>query len=149
MAVLDIRMDGDPILNRRTMRLKSVNSQVRGMLKDMTDTLHATNNGAAIAGPQVGLPFRLVVIDMGEGLIQLVNPVIVYSSGVQESEEGCLSFPGMFGITVRPKRVRVEALDENGKAITLRATGEMAKCLCHEIDHLDGTVFVSHVKRWI
>lgn len=149
MAVCKIRTGNDPVLHRRCMHVQTVGSRVRDALRDMTDTLHATTNGAAIAAPQIGLPLRLVVIDFDGKFYQLVNPRIVRASGAQECVEGCLSLPGKFGVTVRPSRVKVEALDENGKPVTLYARGDMAKCLCHEIDHLDGRVFWEHVEKWL
>lgn len=149
MAVLKIRLSDDPILHRKCLPLRKVDDRVRAMLADMADTLHATENGAAIAAPQVGLPFQLVVIDYEDQFYQLVNPRIVHASGVREDVEGCLSLPGKFGIVVRPSRVKVEALNEKGEKVVIRAAGEMAKCFCHEIDHLNGEVFWDKVEEWV
>ena len=110
------------------------------ILNDMVDTLHATPNAAAIAACQIGILKRLVVIDMDNDLIKLVNPQIIEASGKQECVEGCLSFPGKFGKTIRPRKVKVKALDENGNEIILTGEGDMSKCFCHEIDHLNGIV---------
>lgn len=115
----------------------------------MTDTLHATPNGAAIAANQVGILKRLVVIDMGTGLMKLVNPVIVEQTGEQDCIEGCLSFPEKYGRTIRPQTVIVKAVDENGEEVTLTGIDEMAKCFCHELDHLDGVCFVDKVTEWL
>ena len=113
------------------------------------DTLHATDNGAALAAPQVGILRRLVVIDYEGYCLKLVNPVIVEKEGTQDCIEGCLSFPNVFGRTVRPMRVVVEALDENGESVRFDVDGDMAKCFCHEIDHLDGIVFTDHVTEYL
>lgn len=149
MAVLPIRLNGDPILRQKCLPIRRVDDRVRAVLRDMTDTLHASENGAAIAAPQVGLPFQLVVIDYEDCFYQLVNPRIVRASGAREDVEGCLSLPGRFGMVVRPSRVKVEALNEHGEKIVIHAVGEMAKCFCHEIDHLNGEVFWDKVEEWV
>lgn len=149
MAVLKIRLEGDPILHKKCLPVRRVDERVRAILRDMTDTLHACENGAAIAAPQVGLPFQLVVIDYEDRFYQLVNPRIVRASGAREDVEGCLSLPGRFGMVVRPRRVKVEALNERGEKVVIHAAGEMAKCLCHEIDHLNGEVFWDKVEEWV
>lgn len=115
------------------------------ILDDMLETLHSIPNSAAIAANQVGILKRLVVIDMGEGVMKLVNPEIIESSGKQECTEGCLSFPGKFGTTVRPQKVTVKALNENGEEIIIIGEDDLAKCFCHELDHLDGKVFIDKV----
>lgn len=145
MALRAIRINNDPILKRRCREVQQVDGHIRQLLDDMLETLHRTSNGAAIAAPQVGVLKRLVVIDMGElsgGVLKLVNPNIVSSSGKQICDEGCLSFPDRWAQTVRPAHVVVEALDENGQPITLTGEAELAQCLSHEIDHLDGIVFL-------
>ena len=145
MAVRKLRINDDPILRKRSREVAAVDDRIRMLLSDMADTLHDTPNGAALAGSQVGILKRLVVIDMGEGLIKLVNPMITETSGQQECIEGCLSFPDRFGRTTRPARVTVQALNEYGETIQLPGEGEMAKCFCHEIDHLDGILFIDKV----
>lgn len=149
MAVLKLRYDGDEILRKKCKEVKKVDDRIREILDDMTETLHATPNGAAIAACQVGILKRLVVIDMGTGLMKLVNPVITESVGEQECVEGCLSFPDKFGRTVRPKAVVVKAQNEQGEEVTLTGTDDMAKCFCHELDHLDGVCFVDKVTEWL
>lgn len=144
MAVRNIRRKGDEALRKKCKEVTEVNDRIRGLLDDMMDTLHATQNGAALAANQVGILKRLVVIDYHDTVLKLVNPRIVESSGTQECMEGCLSFPGVFGKTIRPQNVVVSALDENGSELTLEGEGEMAKCFCHELEHLDGTVFLDH-----
>lgn len=149
MAILNIRCDGDDILRKRCKEVKVVDDRIREILDDMTETLHATPNGAAIAASQVGILKRLVVIDMGTGLMKLINPVIVKQAGKQECIEGCLSFPDRFGKTVRPQSVVVKALNEHGEEVTFTGIDDMAKCFCHELDHLDGICFVDHVTEWL
>ena len=149
MAIRQIRYEGDDILRKKCKRVEEVNEHIRMLLDDMLDTLHNTKDGAAIAAPQVGIVQRLVVIDMGNGVIKLINPEIIEEKGIQECVEGCLSIPNKYGNTLRPKKVTIKALDENGKEITLTGIGEMAKCFCHEIDHLNGILFSDKVTKWL
>lgn len=149
MAVRKLRFEGDEILKKKCKEVTEVDDRVRQLLDDMMDTLHETENGAAMAANQVGILRRLVVIDYEGQCLKLVNPRIVESSGTQDCVEGCLSFPDLFGRTVRPMKVTVKALNENGEEITLEGEGEMAKCFCHELDHLDGRVFVDIVSEYI
>ena len=149
MAIRQIRYEGDDILRKKCNRVEEVNEHIRMLLDDMLDTLHNTKDGAAIAAPQVGILQRLVVIDMGNGVIKLINPEIIEEKGIQECVEGCLSIPNKYGNTLRPKKVTIKALDENGKEITLTGRGEMAKCFCHEIDHLNGILFSDKVTKWL
>lgn len=149
MALRQLRYNDDDILRKKCREVTEVNDHIRIILDDMLDTLHNIENGAAIAAPQVGILKRLVVIDMGTGVYKLVNPEIIDESGEQNCIEGCLSFPNRFGETVRPKKVTIKALNENGEEIILTGEGEMAKCFCHEIDHLDGNLFIDKVTKWI
>jgi len=149
LAIRQIRYEGDDILRKKCKRVEEVNDHIRMLLDDMLDTLHNTKDGAAIAAPQVGIVQRLVVIDMGNGVIKLINPEIIEEKGIQECVEGCLSIPNKYGNTLRPKKVTIKALDENGKEITLTGRGEMAKCFCHEIDHLNGILFSDKVTSWL
>lgn len=149
MAILNMRYEGDEILRKKCKEVKAVDDRIREILDDMAETLHNTPNGAAVAANQLGILKRLVVIDMGTGLIKLVNPVITEATGEQEVVEGCLSFPDKVGKLLRPQAVVVEALNEKGEAITLTGEDELAKCFCHEIDHLDGICFVDKVFEWL
>ncbi len=149
MAILNMRYEGDEILRKKCKEVKAVDDRIREILRDMAETLHNTPNGAAVAANQLGILKRLVVIDMGEGVIKLVNPVVVEAEGEQEVVEGCLSFPDKVGKLTRPQTVVVKALNEKGEAITLTGTDDMAKCLCHEIDHLDGICFTDKVTEWL
>lgn len=147
MALRQIRLNDDPILRKKSREIPEVTDEVRTILNDMAETMYHTENGGGLAACQVGILRRLVVIDMGSGLIKLVNPRIVKQSGTQVCIEGCLSFPNVWGKTIRPKKVVVEALDENGQAVVIHGSGEMAKCLCHELDHLDGIVFTDIMEK--
>lgn len=149
MALRQIRMFDDEILRKASRPVARVDSRIREILTDMADTLHNTPNASGLAACQVGILKRLVVIDMKEGLIQLVNPEIVAREGEELVTEGCLSFPGTWGKTLRPQRVTVRALDERGEEVTIEGTGPLAKCLCHEIDHLDGIVFTDRIVEYI
>lgn len=142
MAVRKLRYEEDDILRKRCKEVLAVDDKIRGYLDDMMDTLHHTENGAALAANQVGILKRLVVVDYCGYCLKLVNPVIIGSSGVQECMEGCLSFPGSFVKTIRPQKVTVEALDEFGRTIMIEGEDEMAKCFCHELEHLDGKIFL-------
>lgn len=149
MALRQIRLIGDEILRKKSRTVEVVDDKIRQILNDMAETMYNTENGGGLAGPQVGILKRLVVIDMGQGLIKLVNPKIISQEGTQEVLEGCLSIPNKFGKLTRPAKVIVQALNENGEEITLTGTGDMAKCFCHEIDHLEGILFTDLVTEYI
>lgn len=149
MALRQIRLFGDEILRKKSREVEVVDDKIRQILNDMAETMYNTENGGGLAAPQVGILKRLVVIDMGKGLIKLINPKIISEEGKQEVIEGCLSNPNVFGKLIRPAKVTVQALDENGKEVTLIGTGELAKCFCHEIDHLEGVLFTDLVTEYI
>lgn len=149
MALRQIRLFGDEILRKRSKEVLVVDDKIRQILNDMADTMYNTENGGGLATPQVGILKRLVVIDMGQGLIKLVNPRIIKKEGIQEVIEGCLSYPNRWGKLKRPAKVTVQALNEYGKKIILTGTGDLAKCFCHEIDHLDGILFTDFVTEYI
>ena len=117
MALRQLRYEGDEILRKKCKKVEEVDDHIRMILDDMLDTLHNTEDGAAIAAPQIGILKRLVVIDMGTGIIKLVNPEIIEEKGIQECVEGCLSIPNKYGNTIRPKKVTIKALNENGEEI--------------------------------
>lgn len=142
MAVRNLRYHEDPILRKRCKQIDVVDDRIRELLDDLMETLHHTENGAALAANQVGILKRLVVIDYCGQQWKLVNPKIIGREGLQECVEGCLSFPGQFVKTIRPQKVTVQALDENGKKVIIEGEDEMAKCFCHEIGHLDGEIFL-------
>ncbi len=148
MAIRNIRKDGDEILRKRSKEVETINEKILILLQDMADTLYKAD-GVGLAAPQVGVLKRVVVIDVGEGLIELVNPVIKSQSGQQCMAEGCLSVPGIWGEVNRPTHVVVEALNSKGEKIVIEGEGLLAIALCHEIDHLDGILFKDKVVRFL
>lgn len=141
MSKLLLHYDDDPILKQKCRKVADVDDSVRDILDDMMDTLTRTPGAAALAANQVGVLLQLIVIDWAGYHLKLVNPEILETEGTRECMESCLSFPGKHLRTLRPRAVKVYALDENGNTVQLDLAGEMAKCLCHEIDHLQGIVF--------
>lgn len=141
MAIRQIRVIGDEILNKECKPVKEMTDRTRELIEDMFETMYEAN-GVGLAAPQVGVLKRIVVIDVGEGPIVLINPQIIESSGEQTGEEGCLSVPGKFGIVTRPDRVKVRAFDENMNEFEMEGEGLLARAFCHELDHLDGKLYV-------
>lgn len=146
MAVRIVREEGDEILRKKSREVEVVDDRIRELLNDMVDTMHRYN-GVGLSAVQVGILKRLVVIDLydDKGPIKLVNPVIIKTKGEQEVEEGCLSFPNQYAKMIRPAEVVAEALDENGKKIKIKAKGLLAQAICHELDHLEGILFVDNM----
>ena len=140
MALRQIRKKGDEILYKKSKEVKVFDQKLAELLDDMYDTMK-DSDGVGLAAPQVGILKRCVVIDIGEGKIELVNPVIIEEEGSQIGQEGCLSIPNVWGDVKRPKRVTVSAFDRNGTAITQEGEDLLAVALCHEIDHLNGELF--------
>lgn len=148
MAIRNLRYEGDEILNKVSKPIEIIDEKIKELAKDMMDTMHKYD-GLGLAGPQVGILKRIIVIDLYEEGTQftLINPVIVKAKGEQLVDEGCLSFPNKFGKVKRPKEVVVEALDIDGKKVKLEARDLLAQALCHEIDHLNGNLFVEKVEE--
>lgn len=146
MAIRIIRENGDEILRKKAKEVEKVDDKIREILDDMVETMHQFN-GVGLAGPQIGLLKRLIVIDLydDEGPIKLVNPKMIKQEGEQEVEEGCLSFPNQFAKIIRPAKVTIEALNENGEKIKIKAEGLLAQAISHELDHLDGILFVDKI----
>ena len=146
MAIRIIREDGDEILRKKARQVEEVNDKIREILEDMVETMHQFN-GVGLAGPQIGILKRLVVIDLYDdnGPIKLVNPKIIKQEGKQEVEEGCLSFPNQFAKIIRPAKVTIEALNEKGEKIKIKSEGLLAQAISHELDHLDGILFVDKI----
>ena len=140
MALRKIRKKGDEILYKRSKEITEFDKKLAELLDDMYDTMKDAD-GVGLAAPQVGVLKRCVVIDIGEGRIELVNPVIVEAEGSQIGQEGCLSVPNVWGDVERPKRVKVSAFDRNGKPVKQEGEDLLAVALCHEIDHLNGELF--------
>lgn len=147
MAIRNLRYDNDEILKKRSKEIEVIDDKIRELAADMMETMHKYE-GLGLAGPQVGVLKRIIVIDLYEEGMQftLINPVIVKAKGEQIVEEGCLSFPNQFGKVKRPKEVEVEALDIDGKKVRIKAKDLLAQALCHEIDHLNGVLFVEKVE---
>ncbi len=136
--------DKDDVLRKKSKPVEKIDKRILELLDDMAETMrHA--DGVGLAAPQVGILRRVVVIDVGEGLIELINPEIVETSGQQRGAEGCLSIPGVRGEVIRPEKVKVKALNRKGEPIEITGTGLLARALCHEIDHLDGILFIDKV----
>ena len=148
MAIRNVVKEGDDVLRKSARPVIEFNKRLHTLLDDMAETMYATN-GVGLAANQVGILRRVVVIDVGEGLIELVNPEIVEKSGNQQEVEGCLSSPGEYGITSRPMRVKVEAFDRNGNEVSYEGEGLLARAFCHELDHLDGVLYTSKVIEWL
>ncbi len=148
MAIRNIVKDGDSILNKKCRPVEKFDPKLADLLDDMAETMHLAN-GVGLAAPQVGILRRIVVIDVGDGVIELINPQIIAYSGEQEGVEGCLSFPGEWGITKRPRYVKVKAFDRNGNEFTKDGKDLLAKAFCHEIDHLNGIVFKQVAERML
>lgn len=141
MAKRTIRLSTDDVLRKRCKTVTKITPNIHMLLDDMADTMYAAN-GVGLAAPQVGILKRIVVIDIGEGLVELINPEIIETSGSQVGNEGCLSFPGYSAPVERPNYVKVKALDRNGDEIIVEGKELMARALCHETDHLDGVLYV-------
>ena len=143
MAIRKIREYGDEILRKKAREVEVVDEKIRELIEDMIETMHKYN-GVGLAAPQVGILKRVVVIDLYDdnGPISLINPKIVKQKGKQEGEEGCLSFPNQYAKLIRPEEVVAEALNENGEKIKIKAKGLLAQAICHELEHLDGILFI-------
>ena len=144
MAKLKILKDGDTALRLKSRPVSDINNRILTLLDDMTETMRAAD-GVGLASPQVGVLRRVVVIECEPGnVLELINPVIVERKGSQHELEGCLSVPGRQGYTDRPMYVKVEALNRRGEMMTYEGEGLLARAFCHEIDHLDGTLFIDN-----
>ena len=139
---------GDEVLRKQSKPMQKFDLRLWLLLRDMAETMYKAE-GVGLAAPQVGILRRVVVIDIGEGLVELVNPEIIATEGEQAGPEGCLSVPGRQGYVVRPNKVTVRAQDRNGKHFELTGEGLMARALCHEIDHLDGVIYVDKMDHEI
>ena len=144
MAIREIRKEGDDILAKKCKEVVAFDKKLHILLDDMYDTMRKSD-GVGLAAPQVGILKRAVVINVGDGRIELINPSIVEESGSQTGQEGCLSVPGVFGIVERPNKVTVRAQDRDGKWFKLTGEELLARAMCHEIEHLDGHLFRERV----
>ena len=148
MALRQVRYKEDDVLYKECKEVKKFDEKLGILLDDMYDTMKKAN-GVGLAAPQVGILKRAVVIDIGDGRIELINPQIIETSGLQTGTEGCLSFPNVWGEVERPNYVKVKAFDRYGKEFELEGEELLARAICHECDHLDGIVFTSHVIRFV
>ena len=148
MAIRVIRTEEDPVLRKISRPVKEVTPKIITLIDDMLDTMYEAM-GVGLAAPQVGILKRIVVIDIGEGPIVLINPEILETSGEQTGEEGCLSVPGKCGQVTRPNYVKIRALDEDMNEFEMEGEGLLARAFCHEIDHLDGKMYVDLVEGGI
>lgn len=146
MAIRNIVKIGDEILHKVCRTQLNFDDKLAQILDDMKETMYAAE-GVGLAAPQIGILRRYCIVDVGDGLIELINPVIIEESGVQVGQEGCLSLPGESGITKRPLKVTVRAQDRFGNTFTVSGEGLKAKAFCHEIDHLNGIVYTERVIR--
>lgn len=146
MAIREIREAGDEILKKKSREVEKIDERLQILIDDMIDTMHEYN-GVGLAAVQVGILKRLLVIDLydDKGPIAMINPVILKEKGEQEVEEGCLSFPNQFAKIIRPAEVIVEYTDRNGKRIKLKAKELLAQAISHEVDHLNGEVFIDKI----
>ena len=148
MAIRKIVTQGDELLTKRCRPVTEFNQRLHTLLDDMKETL-ADADGAGLAAPQVGILRAVCVVDVGEGPIELVNPEIIATEGEQNGAEGCLSYPGEFGLVKRPMKVTVRAQDRDGNWFEKTGEALCARAFCHEIDHLHGILFTSHVSRML
>jgi len=144
MAILDIRKYPDPCLRNKCREIEVVDSEIRRLLDDMAMTMYSVN-GIGLAAPQVGLDIKIIVIDIGQGLLKLVNPKIIKSEGVSVLEEGCLSIPDTYVKIKRKQKLVISALDNYGKSQLIRAEGLLAHAFGQEIDHLNGKLIIDYL----
>lgn len=145
MAIREIRTMGDEVLTKKCKEVKTMTPRTKVLIEDMLDTMYEAS-GVGLAAPQVGILKRIAVIDVGEGPIVLINPEIIETDGEQTGDEGCLSVPGKVGTVTRPNYVKVKALDENMEEVIYEGEELLARAFCHEIEHLDGCLYVEKVE---
>lgn len=145
MATRTIKIEGESVLRKRSRAVEVIDSRIEQLLDDMKETMEQAD-GVGLAAPQIGVLKRVVTIDVGEGLIEMINPNILEYSGEQFGDEGCLSVPGKFGKVRRPNWVRVEFQNRQGEKVKLEGAGLFARAVFHEVDHLEGILFVDKVE---
>lgn len=145
MALRTIRLEGDPVLNKVCKEVKEITPKIQTLIDDMLETMYDAN-GVGLAAPQVGILRRIVVIDVGEGPIVMINPTIIETAGEQTGDEGCLSVPGKAGEVTRPNYVKARFFDENMDEYEIEGEELLARAICHELEHLDGHLYVEKVK---
>ena len=145
MALREIRVEGDPVLTKVCKEVKEITPRTQDLIDDMIETMYEAN-GVGLAAPQVGILKRIVVIDVGEGPIVMINPRIISQDGEQTGDEGCLSVPGKAGIVTRPNHVVARFFDEDMEECEIEGEELLARAICHELDHLDGHLYVEKVE---
>lgn len=145
MALREIRVEGDPVLAKVCKEIKEVTPRIQDLIDDMIETMYEAN-GVGLAAPQVGILKRLVVIDVGGGPIVMINPRIIAQDGEQTGDEGCLSVPGKAGLVTRPNYVKARFFDEEMNECEIEGEELLARAICHELDHLDGHLYVEKVE---
>ena len=145
MSVLEIKKAGDPVLKEVAKPVAKIDRKVKQLIDDMLETMYAAD-GVGLAAPQVGISRRIIVIDAGEGPLELINPEIVEKEGTELGTEGCLSVPGYFGEVERFAKVTVEGLNRMGKKVQISGEGLLGRALQHEIDHLEGVLFIERAQ---
>ena len=148
MAIREIRKTPDEVLYKKSREVTDFDERLHTLLDDMADTMYEAN-GVGLAAVQVGILKRVVVIDVGDGIMELINPVIIEKADSQTGTEGCLSFPGQWGIVTRPDYVKVKALDRYGNEQIFEGRELLARAFCHELEHLDGHAFIEKVERFV
>ena len=148
MALRSIRFEGDEVLRKKSKEVEEINERIISLIDDMVETMYDAD-GVGLAAPQIGVLKRIAVIDNGERLIELINPVIIEKTGEQLEIEGCLSVPGKAGIVKRPENITVEALNRKGQKQVFKGTDLLARALSHEIDHLEGILFIDKTIRFV
>ena len=146
MAIRQLRYSEDPILRKKSREITEINDRIKTLVEDMAETMYE-NEGVGLAGPQVGVLRRVVVIDIGEELLKLINPEIVEFEGENIDIEGCLSVPGVSGKVKRPENVKIKYMDIDGNEKELEGNGLLARAMCHEIDHLNGILFIDKDRK--
>ena len=141
MAILNIIKEGDPVLRKKCRPVEEITPRILQLLDDMHETLEKAQ-GVGLAAPQVGVMRRIVIVEIEDKKYEMINPEIIETKGKQEEIEACLSVPEKFGLVKRPQWVKVRATDRNGKVYEVSGNGLMARCFCHELDHLDGTLYI-------
>ncbi|WP_410506381.1 peptide deformylase [Haloimpatiens sp. FM7315] len=144
MALRNIRVNGDEILRKKCRKVENIDHRIITLIEDMKETMYKAD-GVGLAAPQIGILKRIAVIDVGEGPIVIINPEIIETKGKAVDIEGCLSIPGSQGKVERPDEVKVKAQNEKGEEVILKGKGLLARAFCHEIDHLDGILFIDKV----
>jgi len=146
MAIRQLRFVGDPILRKKSRQIDKIDDRVLTLLEDMVETMYK-EEGIGLAAPQVGILKRVVVIDIGEGPMKIINPEMIYEEGEVIDVEGCLSVPDESGNVKRPEKIKVKYQNEEGKEVIVEAEELLARALCHEIDHLDGVLYIDKLEE--